>query len=75
MEKILDEDEGLIYDDDYKLDAWTNPKVRQKDIIEDLHDFVSDFERALRIQEEETGEKADEEELEKMKALIDDAYK
>ena len=28
MEKILDEDEGLIYDDDYKMDAWTNPKVR-----------------------------------------------
>ena len=74
MEKILDEEEGLIYDDDYKMDAWTNPKVRQKDIIEDLHDFVTDFERALKIQEEETGEKADEEELNKMKALIDDAY-
>jgi hypothetical protein len=28
MEKILDEDDGLIYDDDYKMDAWTNPKVR-----------------------------------------------
>jgi hypothetical protein len=31
------------------MDAWTNPKVRQKDIIEDLHEFVSDFERALKI--------------------------
>ena len=63
MEKILDEGEGLIFDDDYSMDAWANPKVRQKDIIEDLHEFVSDFEKQMREQEELTGEKMNEEEL------------
>jgi len=47
MEKIYDEDEGIIYDDDYKLDAWSNSNVRQKDIIEDLHEFVNDFEKSV----------------------------
>lgn len=75
MEKILDEDEGLIFDDDYSMDAWSNPKVRQKDIIEDLHEFVADFEKSMREQEELTGEKMNELELKMMKDLIDDEYK
>lgn len=28
LEKIFDEDEGIIYDDDYSMDAWSNPNVR-----------------------------------------------
>lgn len=32
LEKILDEDDGIIFDDDYTMDAWANPKVRQRDI-------------------------------------------
>ena len=28
LEKILDEDDGIIFDDDYSMDAWANPKVR-----------------------------------------------
>ena len=75
MEKILDEEEGLIFDDDYSMDAWNNPKVRQKDIIEDLHEFVADFEKSMREQESLTGEKMDESELQMMKDLIDDEYK
>ena len=75
MEKILDEEEGLIFDDDYSMDAWNNPKVRQKDIIEDLHEFVADFEKSMKEQEELTGEKLNELELKMMKDLIDDEYK
>jgi hypothetical protein len=75
MEKILDEDEGLIFDDDYSMDAWSNPKVRQKDIIEDLHDFVADFEKSMKEQEAATGEKMDEGELQMMKDLVEVEYK
>ena len=71
FEKILDEEEGLIFDDDYTMDAWSNPKVRQKEIMDDLHDFVADFEKSLKEQEEATGEKMDEGELQMMKDLVE----
>lgn len=48
MEKIYDEDDGIIYDDDYSMDAWSNPKVRQKEIIDDLNDFVNELEQAIK---------------------------
>jgi hypothetical protein len=48
FEKILDEEDGIIYDDSYSMDAWSNPKIRQKDIIDDLEDFVNDFEKAIK---------------------------
>jgi len=70
LEKILDEEEGIIHDDTYQMDAWANPNVRQKDIIDDLQDFVKEFEEAIKKQEEETGEKDDGEELQLMKAMI-----
>lgn len=70
MEKIYDEEDGLILDSDYKHDPWTNPMVRQKDINDDLNDFVKEFEQIIKKQEEETGEKDDGEELALMKALV-----
>ena len=70
MEKIYDEDEGLIIDDEYKQDAWMNPKVRQKEIADDLNDFVTEFEQIIKQQEEQTGEKDDGNELEMMRALV-----
>lgn len=54
------------------MDAWENPMVRQKDIVEDLHDFVKDFEQAMKDEEAKTGEKVDDAELLVMKALIED---
>ena len=75
MEKILDEEDGLIYDDEYKMDAWNNPKIRQKEIIDDLDDFVKDFEKAIKEQEATTGEKDDGVELKMMKDLISDEVK
>lgn len=48
MEKIFDEEDGLIIDDEYKEDAWSNPKVRQKDIADDLNDFVKEFEKIIK---------------------------
>lgn len=70
IEKIFDEDEGIIYDDDYSQDAWNNPNVRQKDIIDDLQDFVKDFEQAIKDQEKATGEEDDGEELTLMKEML-----
>ena len=55
------------------MDAWSNPKVRQKDIMEDLDDFVKDLEKAIHEQEEVTGEKDDGVELAMMKELIKDS--
>jgi hypothetical protein len=72
IEKILDEDDGIIFDDDYSMDAWNNPKIRQKDIIDDLEEFVNDFEKVIREQEEISGEKDDGEDLAKLRALIQD---
>ena len=60
MEKVYDEEEeGLIYDDDYKMDAWNNHNVRQPEIMDDLNDFVSELERAIKEQEDLTGIKDD----------------
>ena len=75
IEKIFDADEGIVYDDDYKMDAWSNPNVRQKEIMDDLNDFVTEFEQAIKQQEEETGEKDDGEHLAMMKALIEETVK
>lgn len=46
--------------------------VRQKDIMEDLHDFVKDFEQGMKDEEAKTGEKVDDAELLMMKALIEE---
>ena len=72
MEKIWDEDDGIVQDTDYSMDAWSNQNVRQKDIIDDLDDFVKDFEASIREQEALTGEKDDGEALAQMKAMIAD---
>ena len=52
------------------MDAWSNPMVRQKDIIDDLDDFVKDFKKAIQDQEELTGEKDSGEEVALMEAMI-----
>jgi len=75
LEKIYDEDDGIVFDEDYSMDAWNNPKVRQKEIIDDLHDFVTELEQAIREQEEATGEKDDGQEIAAMKALIAETVK
>jgi hypothetical protein len=28
FEKLIDEEDGITFDEDYKMDAWNNPKVR-----------------------------------------------
>ena len=52
------------------MNAWDNPMVRQKDIGEDLLDFVKDFEKQLKDEEAKTGEKVDDSELQMMKELV-----
>ena len=42
--KIFDEQEGYIYDDMYKMNAWDDPRVKQKPILDDLKDFVEEYE-------------------------------
>lgn len=39
------ENSGLIQDSSGKMDAWSNPKVRQKDFIDDLHEFATWYEK------------------------------
>lgn len=70
LEKIWDEEDGIILDTDYKMDAWSNDRVRQKGIMEDLNDFVKEFEDIIKQQEEESGEKQDDTELNIMKELV-----
>ena len=54
------------------MDAWNNPKIREKDIIGGLEEFANDFEKVIREQEEISGEKDDGEDLAKLRALIQD---
>lgn len=75
IEKILDEDEGIIFDDDYSMDAWSNPNVRQKNIMDDLDDFVGELEKAVKQQEEETGIKDDGQDILAMRALIEETVR
>lgn len=55
FEKLIDEEDGITFDEDYKMDAWNNPKVRQKEIIDDLDEFIQDLEVSIKKQEKETG--------------------
>ena len=53
LTKTLDKDEGIIQDEVYSMDAWNNPNVRQKNILDDLKDFVEEYEDNLKKYEEE----------------------
>lgn len=52
LTKIHDEEAGYIYDDMYQMNAWSDPRVKQKPILQDLKDFAEEFEKDLKIHEE-----------------------
>ena len=45
--KLIDAHEGLIQDELYEHDAWEDPRVRQKPILQDLREFAEEYERDL----------------------------
>ena len=45
FEKLVADDSGIIEDDGMTHDAWTNPNVRQKPILDELSDFSKWFEQ------------------------------
>jgi 16S rRNA C967 or C1407 C5-methylase (RsmB/RsmF family) len=53
--KVLDDKEGLVYDELYEMNAWDDPNVRQKPILEDLREFAEEYEADLRRYEQEHG--------------------
>jgi hypothetical protein len=53
--KVLDDKEGLVYDELYEMNAWEDPNVRQKPILEDLREFAEEYEADLRRYEQEHG--------------------
>lgn len=54
--KILDEHEGFKkYDELYEGNAWDDPSIRQKPILQDLKEFAVDYERDLSKYEESKG--------------------
>ena len=65
FEKIHDEEDGLLQDRGYSKDAWANPKVRQRQIGDELADFVSDVEKMF-------GDKVDKSKLAEMKGMLND---
>ena len=66
FEKIHDEEDGLLQDRGYSKDAWSNPKVRQREIGDELADFVSDIEKMF-------GDKVDKSKMAEMKGMLNDA--
>ena len=38
--KVMDDKEGLVYDELYEKDAWEDHTIRQKPILEDLREFA-----------------------------------
>lgn len=53
--KVLDDKEGLKYDELYEMNAWDDPSVRQKPILEDLRDFAEEYEADLKKYEQDNG--------------------
>lgn len=64
FEKLLDTDDGLIMDSGYKKDAWNNPKVRQREIKDELADFVGEIEELL-------GDSVDASKMEELKSMVE----
>ncbi len=46
--KLLDDHEGFVYDELYEMNAWDDPRVRQKPILQDLREFAQEYERDLK---------------------------
>jgi len=53
--KIRGDDEGLIHDELYAMDPWNDARVRQPRILDDLKDFVEEYEGMLKEEEEKSG--------------------
>lgn len=51
-------------DSGYKKDAWNNPKVRQREIKDELADFVGEIEQLL-------GESVDTEKMQELKSMVE----
>ncbi len=53
--KLLDDHEGFVYDEMYEMNAWDDPRVRQKPILQDLREFAVEYEEDLKKYEEQLG--------------------
>ncbi|TNV84770.1 hypothetical protein FGO68_gene17463 [Halteria grandinella] len=53
--KVLDEHEGFRYDEMYEGNAWDDPSIRQKPILQDLKEFALEYEKDLSKYEEQKG--------------------
>ena len=73
--KILDEHEGFIYDEMYTMNAWDDPRVRQKPILKDLREFVEEYEEVLKKYEEENNVPKEESTQNEMRAIVEEAEK
>lgn len=71
--KLLDDHEGFIQDDLYELNAWDDPRVRQKPILQDLREFAQEYEADLKKYEEEQGIPSDKSSQNQIMALIEQA--
>ena len=51
--KLLDDHEGFEYDELYEKNAWEDPNIRQKPIMQDLREFAEEYEKDLQKYEAE----------------------
>eukprot|EP00347_Sterkiella_histriomuscorum_P014872 403359204 len=71
--KIHDQEEGIVYDDMYSMNAWSDPKVKQKPILEDLRDFAEDYEKELKAYEEKHNVPADQSQQNQILQMVKEA--
>jgi len=69
--KLLDDHEGFIQDDLYELNAWDDPRVRQKPILQDLREFAQEYEADLKKYEEKQGIPSEKSSQNQVMALIE----
>lgn len=55
FEKLVADDSGIIEDNGMTYDAWNNPNVRQKPILEELGEFSKWFEEEYKKHCDEQG--------------------
>ena len=74
FEKILDDPaDGFVYDELYQMNPWENHNVVQKGIMDDIKDFVEEYEKGLEEYEKQKGVPEAERSKGAFKELVEEA--
>ena len=73
--KLLDDHEGFEYDELYEKNAWEDPNIRQKPIMQDLREFAEEYEKDLQKYEAENNIPKDQSSQNQILSVVQEAEK